>query len=85
VFVPACALNGSWRIAPGDSLLIPVQVVGFTAQNMSPHLDARLVAGRYRLLFGVSVGDSSGALMTNVSTPPIASSMFVVRDEIARH
>ena len=79
VFVPVCALDASSRLAPGDSLVIPVEVFGFSAQNASPHLDPRMTSGRYRLRFGIGIGDFSLAGHSSLISP-IASSPFTVMD-----
>ena len=78
VFVPVCAMGGSSRLAPGDSLVLPIEVFGMSAQNAAPHLDPRMTSGRYRLRFGISVDSPEPEPPSPIR--PIASSPFVVRD-----
>src|ERR1700680_3107690 len=51
VFTPACPDNVLNPLLPGDSLVIPAHVAGYT--NAFPQLDPRMTAGRYSLVFGV--------------------------------
>jgi hypothetical protein len=57
VFTPACMSNGLTPLAPGDSVVVPVSVFGYSGLNRMPRLDPRMVPGRYRVLFGVFSGD----------------------------
>ena len=59
VFTPNCLSGGSTPLAPGDSVVLPVRVFGYTIPNTFPPLDPRMEPGRYRLLFGVRPGDST--------------------------
>jgi hypothetical protein len=79
VFIPSCLSGGTSRLLAGDSLVIPVDVYGFTAPNMHPRLDPRLGAGQYRIIFGVGIEDfPSGASTSSIRR--IASAPFFVRD-----
>jgi hypothetical protein len=79
VFVPVCALAGSSMVAPGDSLVLPVEVFGFSASNAAPHLDPRMTAGRYRLRFGIVADEPSGPQRAS-PVRPVASLPFTVID-----
>jgi len=57
VFTPWCSSSALTSLAPGDSVIVPVDVFGFTSGNTIPALDPRMGPGRYRLLFGVALGD----------------------------
>jgi hypothetical protein len=57
VFTPTCTSNGLTPLAPGDSVVVPVSVFGYSGLNRMPKLDPRMVPGRYRILFGVFTGD----------------------------
>ena len=59
VFTPACLSSGVTPLASGDSVVVPVTVFGYTVPNMYPPLDPRMGPGRYRLVFGVGLGDQS--------------------------
>ncbi len=57
VFTPTCTSSGITPLASGDSVVVPVSVIGYTAPNIYPPLDPRMGPGRYRLLVGVFLGD----------------------------
>jgi hypothetical protein len=57
VFTPWCSSSALRSLASGDSIIVPVDVFGYTLPNRIPALDPRMVPGRYRLLFGVGLGD----------------------------
>jgi len=58
LFTPACTSQGLTEVAPGDSVVVPVPVIGFSpALNRYPILDPRMGPGRYRVVFGVFLGD----------------------------
>ncbi len=57
VFTPACISSGLTPLASGDSVIVPVSVFGYTAPDKAAALNPEMERGRYRLLFGVGVGD----------------------------
>lgn len=58
LFTPSCISQGLTPVAPGDSVVVPVQVTGYSpASNTYPVLDPRMGPGRYRVVFGVFLGD----------------------------
>jgi len=58
LFTPFCASQGLTPVVPGDSVVIPVQVTGYSpASHTYPVLDPRMGPGRYRVVFGVFLGD----------------------------
>jgi hypothetical protein len=58
LFTPACMSQGLTPVAPGDSVVVPVHVTGYSpASNTYPVLDPRMGPGRYRVVFGVFLGD----------------------------
>ncbi len=74
VFTPFCASSGEATLFPGDSVVVPVEVFGYTGLNRVPALDPRMIAGRYRLFFGVGLFDptaptASSAVQGEGSTP----------------
>jgi hypothetical protein len=78
IFAPNCFSSAIVPLGGGDSVVVPVQAIGFTKPNTFPHLDPRMVPGRYRLLFGVGLGNSApptGSSRTEV----IPSAPFIVR------
>jgi hypothetical protein len=80
VFMPFCASSGLSRLAAGDSVIIPVDVFGFTARNMGPRLDPRMGPGRYRLGFGIGFDDAVEWDRVPPSMRAVASPPFIVRD-----
>jgi len=78
VFMPACFSAGFRPLAPGDSVVIPVRVVGYTNSHTYPTLDPRMVPGRYRLLFGVALGDEP-MMVGAESTQSQPSTPFIVK------
>jgi hypothetical protein len=58
LYMPACPSQGLTPVAPGDSVVVPVPVTGYSpASNIYPVLDPRMGPGRYRVVFGVFLGD----------------------------
>jgi len=58
LFTTICASAGLTQLAPGDSIVVPVPVTGYSpALNTYPVLDPRMGPGRYRVLFSVFLGD----------------------------
>jgi hypothetical protein len=80
VFTPFCASNGLRRLQAGDSVVIPVEVFGYTARNMGPRLDPRMGPGRYRLGFGIGFDDAVEWDRVPPSMRAVASPPFIVRD-----
>ena len=78
VFVRNCRASDRTRIAAGDSLVVPVEVVGYANPNAFPLWDPKMAPGSYRLLFGVGPGDTRG-LTTDPPTQIQASTTFVVK------
>lgn len=69
VWTPICLSMQYASIAPGDSLSIPVSVAAFTTPGMYPQIDPRMVAGSYRLRFGISYGDTGGPTSSRTLQP----------------
>jgi len=65
VFTPWCSSSAIRTLAPRDSVVVPVDVVGYTLPNRVPAFDPRMTAGRYRLVFGVGLDDPT---VTSAST-----------------
>ena len=65
IWTPICGSPQHASIAPGDSLTVPVTVAGFTVPGIEPPLDPRMVAGIYRLRFGISYSDSINPTASN--------------------
>lgn len=82
VFMPICMGAPPWMLMPGDSAVIPAWVYGFTTPNTGPRLDPRMVEGRYRLLFGVSLADKSRGSGESLPIDQTTSSVFVVKDSL---
>ena len=80
VFLPFCFGSDQLILMPGDSVVIPVFIYGYTAANTGPHLDPRMIAGRYRLLFGVSPWNQSGTVTGPARSEQVASSPFFVKE-----
>lgn len=58
LFTPICTSWGLNKVAPGDSVVVPVPVYGYSpASHTYPLLDPRMGPGRYRVVFGVYLGD----------------------------
>ena len=79
IWYPVCVgSSGARKIAPGDSVLIPIFVYGSSKPHEEPHLDPRMQPGRYRVRIGL------GFLAHPQDETPVlrikASSIFVVRD-----
>ena len=78
LYWPSCFSPGFRSLAPGDSVVRPVLVVGYTDSRTIPKLDPRMVPGRYRLLFGAGVAEHPGATnLSDVTTQP--SLPFIVK------
>jgi hypothetical protein len=50
---PANVANGITRLAPGDSVVVPIRVLGYSKPDTYPRWNPNTAPGRYRLLFGV--------------------------------
>ena len=74
------------RIAPGDSVVIPAQFLGFTIPNHLPGVDPRVEPGLYRLVFGVGFElDRTGSRIARYLREDQRSTVpFVVRDTVRR-
>ncbi len=74
VWTPMCLSPQHASISPGDSLTLPITVAGFTVPGIEPLLDPRMVAGTYRLRFGISYPDTSNPTASNeleaLDSPP---------------
>jgi hypothetical protein len=58
VFTPNCLSQGLTPVAPGDSVVVPVPVTGYSPTSHTyPVLDPRMGPGRYRVVFGVYLGE----------------------------
>lgn len=80
IFMPVCLGSAQWVLSPGDSAVIPALVYGYTAPNTEPHLDPRMVAGRYRLLFGIALADRSRGVTDLLPIDRRTSSVFFVKE-----
>ena len=78
VFRPFCASNALSPLAPRDSLIVPVNVYGYTDSNTAPKLDPRMVPGRYRVVFGVYLGNQQRPESSS-SSHGQASTLFIVK------
>jgi hypothetical protein len=78
VFTPWCSSSALRSLASGDSVIIPVNVFGYTLPDRIPALDPRMGPGRYRLLFGVGLGDSGGPTGSSVGQVQ-PSTPFIVK------
>jgi hypothetical protein len=79
LFTPFCMSQGLTPVAPGDSAIVPVQVTGYSpASNTYPVLDPRMGPGRYRLVFGVFLGDPQDPRKLTVGQAQ-ASTPFIVK------
>jgi len=79
VFTPNCISQGLTLIAPGDSVVVPVPVTGYSpALNTYPVLDPRMGPGRYRVVFGVFLGDPQNPRGLTVGQSQ-ASTPFIVK------
>ncbi len=79
LFTPACASQGLNEVAPGDSVVVPVPVYGYSrALNRYPVLDPRMGPGRYRVVFGVFLGDPQSPRRLIVGQAQ-ASTPFIVK------
>ena len=45
--------SGLTRLAAGDSIVVPIRVLGYSKADTYPRWNPQTVPGRYRLLFGV--------------------------------
>lgn len=79
VFVPECN-NAIFRSIPrGDSAFFPMLIIGETEPHRHLKLDPRMVAGRYRLAFGILTN-----LGRESSSGLVYSLPFIVRDSMQR-
>lgn len=53
VWSPMCLMPAQTPLSPGDSLTLPITVAASSGINIQPFLDPRMIAGTYRLRFGV--------------------------------
>jgi hypothetical protein len=65
VWTPICGSPQHASIAPGDSLILPITVAGFTVAGLEPPLDPRMLPGTYRLRFGIAYPDTSNPTSSN--------------------
>lgn len=73
VWSPVCVgPTPTRRLEPGDSLVIPVVVYGFSTPGREPRIDTRFRGGRYRIVLGLSFAPEP--------MRPYPSSVFVVLD-----
>lgn len=78
VFSPICAgPSPVQRIEPGDSLVVPVVIYGFTSTGMEPYFDRQKAHGTFRIVFAFSFDEPHGATPQFTELP---SSNFVVVD-----
>ncbi len=78
VFRPTCLTSGITPLASGDSVVVPVNVVGYTAPNIYPPLDPRMGPGRYRLLLGIALRDSQAPTASSIGRAQ-PSTPFIVK------
>jgi hypothetical protein len=78
VFVRNCRASDRARVFAGDSLVVPVEVVGYANPYAFPQWDPKMGPGNYRLLFGIGPGDTRG-LTGEPPTQIQASTTFVVK------
>jgi hypothetical protein len=79
VFTPNCLSQGLTEVAPGDSVVVPVPVTGYSpGSNTYPLLDPRMGPGRYRVVFAVFLGDPQNprSLSAGQSRPSVP---FIVK------
>lgn len=81
VFTPVCAGSAYIRLRPGDSRQQAVSVHGSTRERTFPRLDPRMVAGRYRLRFGVSSADRFLGRVDPNSVRGVTSRPFTVKEQ----
>jgi hypothetical protein len=65
VFTPNCISSGMTPLSAGDSVVVPL-MVGYTTPNTYPPPDPRMLPGRYRVVFGVFLGNPLGPTGTAV-------------------
>ena len=80
VFTPFCIANDPSEVVPGDSVVVPIQVFGFSSPNMLPRLDSRMVPGRFRLVFEFQDRDPVMGPVAYSSVYTAASTPFIVRN-----
>jgi hypothetical protein len=79
LFSPACPSEGLTPVAPGDSVVVPVEVAGYSpAFHTYPVLDPRMGPGRYRVVFGVFLADQQSPRRLTVGQAQ-ASTPFIVK------
>jgi hypothetical protein len=80
VWRPICTSARARLLASGDSLNLPVGVIGWTKPNTDPQLDPAMIAGLYRLVFAVSAVAESTSVPKGHEFFATPSSTFVVVD-----
>jgi len=75
VFTPFRTSNCLRRLAPGDSIVVPVSIAAYTDHTF-PQLDSRMKRGRYRILFGVFNGDPEGRPRATIGQAEPSTSFF---------
>jgi hypothetical protein len=79
LFTPACTSQGLTEVASGDSVVVRVPVTGHSpALNTYPVLDPRMGPGRYRLVFGVFLGNPQNPKRLSAGQPQ-PSVPFIVK------
>jgi hypothetical protein len=79
LFTPVCTSQGLNKVAPGDSVAVPVPVYGYgPAFHTYPVLDPRMGPGRYRVVFGVYLADPQSPRRLIVGQAQ-ASTPFIVK------
>jgi len=79
LFTPNCISQGLTPVAPGDSVVVSVPVTGYSpAFHTYPVLDPRMGPGRYRVVFGVYLGDPQNPRGLTVGQAQ-ASTPFIVK------
>jgi hypothetical protein len=84
VWHPVCANGLIFAVAPGDSVIFPVTAYGFTHPAMSPPLDPRMGAGRYRLVFPLRLEGDTMSKRAGGQGRCCASPSFTVREPVLR-
>lgn len=84
VWTPVCVTTGDAvaSVAGRDSLVVGVNVFGFTDPAFAPRLDPRLQPGLYRVAF--LIGVDAGQSRTRSEVREAASAPFVVLDSMIR-
>lgn len=79
LFTPACASLALIPLAPGDSIVVPIDVIGYVpALNRYPVLNPRMGPGRYRVLLGVYLADPENSSRL-IASQAQASTPFIVK------